>query len=165
MAGTINTNAVLNNRWNAGGEPQVFTGSIAIDPMMDKQYDFALTDDPVALQESKDTQNKLYEIFVKSPYFQKYGGFASQEKNSKPYAKKVEKADIAPLFYYMKNELDKIKKVNIVEMILQINEFFDFNYNYIVNNVLTVPLKAMLYEEIYREGKMKTKMLEQEKLF
>lgn len=153
MAGRINTNAVLNNGWNCGNNDQVFTGTIAVHPDVEKSYDFALTSDPVLLQERQQAQENLYDIFKNSPYFEKYGGIVPD--SSIPFSKKVERSDIIPVFYYMKEELEKRQQLNVSEMIMQINEFFDFNYDYIVNTVLSVPLRAKLFTEVYKDGHRK----------
>ena len=73
MAGIINTEKVLNNTWNVGEDLQALSGTIKINSDMYKQYDFAMTDDPVLLQDKKSTQELLYKIFKESPYFEKYG--------------------------------------------------------------------------------------------
>jgi len=89
MAGIINTGKVLNNAWIQGTAESSSPGSIAIDPSMEKQYDYALTSDPILLQERKDTQEKLYEIFKESPWFEKYGGNIGP--NGVPVPKKIDK--------------------------------------------------------------------------
>lgn len=162
MAGIINTGKVLNNTWIQGTAESTMSGPIAIDPSMEKQYDYALTSDPILLQERKDTQEKLYQIFKDSPYFEKYGGFA--KGTDIPAPKKIEKGDIINVFYYMKEELDKLKKLSISEEIIAINEFFEFNYDTIVNDVLSIPLKSKLYEELWNEHQSKMNNT-QEKLF
>jgi hypothetical protein len=162
MAGIINTEKVLNNTWNVGEDLQVLSGTIKINSDMYKQYDFAMTDDPILLQDKKSTQELLYKIFKESSYFEKYGGFLPD--SSIPFAKKVEKGDIVEIFYYMKEHILKEKKLSIIELVIEICEFFDFNYDYVVNTVLSIPLKSKLYEEVYESG-MKEKMTHEEKLF
>lgn len=162
MAGIINTGKVLNNAWIQGTAESSSPGSISIDPSMEKQYDYALTSDPILLQERKDTQEKLYEIFKESPWFEKYGGNIGP--NGIPIPKKIDKNDVVELFYYMKEKLDNVKKLNVSEVIIAINEFFELNYDEIVNKVLSVPLKSKLYEELYEEHQEKMDV-DQEKLF
>ena len=172
MAGKINTSAVLNNGWNSGGQDQVFTGPITIHPKMEGIYDFALTSDPVLLQEKQRTQEKIFEIFKKSPYFEKYGEFITQEdsesdepKYSKTPKLKIERADIMGLFYYFKEELEKIHKIGIMELVIQICEFFELDYKYVNDHVLSPPLQAKLVREIYNMGYNKEKIENTEQLF
>jgi hypothetical protein len=178
MAGIINTGKVLNNAWLQGTAETTMSGPIAIDPSMEKQYDYALTSDPILLQERKDTQEKLFEIFKVSPWYQKYGGQSlprgtaiegyneadDDEPVKIPVPKKIEKNDVVDLFYYMKSELDKVKKLNVTELVIAINEFFELNYDDIVNKVLSVPLKSKLYEELWEEHQEKMDV-DQERLF
>lgn len=162
MAGIINTGKVLNNAWIQGTAETTMSGPIAIDPSMEKQYDYALTSDPILLQERKDTQEKLFEIFKKSHWYKKYGG--QSDAGGNPVPKKIDKNDVVDLFYYMKEKLDAVKKLNITEIVIAINEFFELNYDDIVNKVLSVPLKSKLYEELWEEHQEKMDV-DQEKLF
>ena len=162
MAGIINTGKVLNNAWIQGTAESSMSGPIAIDPSMEKQYDYALTSDPILLQERKDTQERLFEIFKASPWYEKYGGKIGP--NGIPIPKKVDKNDVVELFYYMKEKLDERKKLNVSEVVIAINAFFELNYDEIVNKVLSVPLKSKLYEELWEEHQEKMDV-DQEKLF
>ena len=70
MAERIHTSKVLNNSYFSGNNVDTdFSSSspMTVSPVVADQYDFALTEDPVLLQERKDTAEKLYEIFIKSP--------------------------------------------------------------------------------------------------
>lgn len=141
-----NTYKILQNSWNTGGGQEVLTGSITVSPLVADQYDFAMTDDPVLLQERKNTAEELYKIFEQSEWFEKYGTMA----------RKVEKNDILPLFYALKAGLDKVKKVSAYETILAICEFADLPYEYVWNNVASVQLKSEVYEDFYKNlGKKK----------
>lgn len=158
MAGIINTAAVFNNGWNSGANEQTFTGTISVHPDMEKTYDYVLTSDPVLLQERKQIQEDLYEIFKDSPFFEKYSGVRENPTNPEEkiyYAKKIERSDVANLFFYMKEQLEQNQQLNITELIMHICEFFELNYDYIINTVLTTPLKAKLYKEVYHSGHKK----------
>lgn len=146
MAGRINTSAVLNNSYFTGNEQPQFTRPIAIDPTLEKQYDYQMTEDPVLLQERKETMETLYDIFKESPYFEKYGVIPGTQI---PQCSKVEKGDIVKLFYYFKEELDKRRDLSAFETVIAINEFFDLNYEYVVENVLSVPIKAEILEDYH----------------
>lgn len=148
----INTLKVLNNRYfNGGGDIEGFTtNSISVSPYMSKQYDYATTDDIVLLNDRKDTAEKIYNIFKKSPYYEKY--------NREGKTKKIIKEDIFPLFYYIKEELEKEKKITTFEYIIAVCEFFEFNYDYIVNKVLSNKLRFELLEDYYNNMGMKDRM-------
>jgi len=50
---------------------------------------------------------------------------------------KIPKDNISEVFNYVKKELQQVKKLNPMELIIAINEFFDFNYDYVYKKVLT----------------------------
>lgn len=157
MAGIINTSAVFNNKWNSGENVQAFSGTISVHPDLDKTYDYVLTSDPVLLQERKQIQEVLYDIFKESPFYSKYDG---KKPGKEPgtfiaCAKKIEKSDIEDLFYYMKEKIEQIQQLNISELIMHICEFFDLDYSHVIKKVLTVPLRAQLYRETYVSGHKK----------
>lgn len=154
--GQINTNKVLNNKWNTGGGQTALSGSISISPDVTSQYDYALTDDPVLLNERKSTAELLYKIFKESPYFEKYG----------KSIKKVEKDDIREIFHYFCKKVLKGKHLNSYELFLSICEFFDFNYEFVWNEVASIPMKSSILEILYKgRSKIKKEMNNQLKLF
>lgn len=150
------TRKILNNSYNQGGNDQVFSSSIQIDPAISDRYNEATTEDPALLIERKETQEEIFKIFTESPYAKKY---------PMENLKKIEKNDIAKVFYYIKEGLDKIRTLSAYELVLSINEFFDFNYNVIWNDVLSVELKGEILEDLYENHGMKSKMQVCKKLF
>ena len=123
-----------------------------VSPVVADQYDYALTEDIVLLNERKDTTNKLYEIWKNSPYIKQYS------VNTSIYnVPKIPKEDINKIFYYMKNKLAEIKTLSAYEMVIAINEFFDFNYDYVVKKVLSPKIRTEILEDYYHNG-MKERM-------
>jgi hypothetical protein len=43
-----------------------------VSPIVANQYEYALTEDIVLLNDRKDTANKLYDIWIDSPYAKNY---------------------------------------------------------------------------------------------
>jgi hypothetical protein len=43
---------------------------MTVSPVVSDQYDYALTEDIVLLNERKDTAEKIYEIWVNSPFYE-----------------------------------------------------------------------------------------------
>ena len=152
----INTNKVLNNRWNTGGGQTVLSGTISISPDVTAQYDYALTDDPVLLNERKNTAELMYDVFKASPYFDKYG----------KTMKKVDKDDIKDIIRYFCKKITEKKHISNYELFLSICEFFDFNYDYIWNEVASIPMKSDILESLYKNrAKIKKEIINQPKLF
>ena len=131
---------------------------MTVSPVVSDQYDYALTEDIVLLNERKDTAEKIYEIWVESPFYEQYKALqdSSLSQGSKT-APKIPKEDISKIFYYVKNQLSKKKKLTMYETIIAINEFFEFNYEYVVKRVISPKIKAQILEDYYNNG-MKQRM-------
>lgn len=162
MSGRINTNSLLkNNAYKNGGVvgDNAFNSSstaMRVDPTLSDRYDFATTEDIVLLNERKDNAEKLYEIFINSPFKEKY------MKGTEVV--KIDKEDILKIFYYCKQHLEKEKSLSTYEMIIAINEFFDFNYDYVFKKILSIKMRSELYADLCRMGKIKVNE-EEERLF
>ena len=116
-----------------------------------------MTDDIVLLNERKDTEQKLYDIWVVSPYVKQFTPVLISEEPLIYNIPKIPKEEISKIFYYMKNKLSEIKTLSAYEMVIAINEFFDFNYDYVVKKVLSPKIKAEILEDYYNNG-MKERM-------
>ena len=116
-----------------------------------------MTDDIVLLNERKDTEQKLYDIWVVSPYVKQFTPVLISEEPLIYNIPKIPKEEISKIFYYMKNKLSEVKTLSAYEMVIAINEFFDFNYDYVVKKVLSPKIKAEILEDYYNNG-MKERM-------
>lgn len=158
----INTSKTLNNRFFNGGPDGMtpfYSSKISVSPSMSKQYDYALTDDPVLLQDRKDTEEKIYNIFIASPFYQKY--------DISKGVTKIDKKDISDIFYYVKEQLEKVKSISTFEMVIGIMDFFDFPADYLVNKVISPKIKCELIDDYAQNMGMKDKIDKQasKKLF
>ena len=113
------------------------------------QYDFATTEDPELLTDRKDTAEIIYKIFVDSSYND--ARFLIEGTQ----VMKIPKDSINEVFNYVKDELLSIKKLNPIELIISINEFFDFNYDFVYRKVLTPKMKQELLEDYYKNEGVK----------
>jgi len=141
----INTTKMLSNDgYFTGGidTESLNNTTIAISPMVYDQYDYSITEDISLDQDRADTQQKLYEIFIKSPFVDVY---TDKETN----IIKIPKEDISKVFYYMKEHLSKIKTISAFETVIAINEFFDFNYEFIAKKVISSKMMAEILEDYY----------------
>ena len=133
--------------------------AMVINPLITDQYDYAFTDDIVLLNERKDTSEKLYDIWINSPYYKIYQT-QNKSENTDTISKtlpKIPKDDISKIFYYMKNKLQQVKNITTYELVIAINEFFNFDYNYVVKKVLSPKIKSEILEDYYNNG-MKERM-------
>lgn len=116
-----------------------------------------MTDDIVLLNERKDTEQKLYDIWVVSPYVKQFTPVLISKEPLVYNIPKIPKEEISKIFYYMKNKLSEVKTLSAYETVIAINEFFDFNYDYVVKKVLSPKIKAEILEDYYNNG-MKERM-------
>lgn len=139
------TKKVLNNNYLTKNiaEESFGNSKITICPAYDTdRHEESFTDDPVLMQERKETKEILYKLFRESPYYGKYPDDPESKK-----VPKIPKDDIMEIFYYFKERLEKAKKISTIELIIGINEFFDFNYDYIAKKVLSPMMLRNMYDE------------------
>lgn len=140
----INTTKTLSNEtfFNGGAENFSSSRNIAINPLVEDRYQESVTEDPVLLQDRLDTDNKLYEIYMNAPWRERYidaDGII-----------KIPKDDIAKVFHYTREKLSKVKKLTAYEMVIAINEFYDFNYDFVVKKVLSPKIISEILEDYYK---------------
>lgn len=116
-----------------------------VNPLLSEQYDYALTENPEQLQERKKNFELIYDIFIKSPY---NDGRFNVSDNKGATIIKVPKENIAEVFEYMRHEIQKVKTISAVEMVIVINEFFEFNYDFVYKKVLTPQMKQAVIEDL-----------------
>lgn len=153
----INTAKVLNSTYfsgeGMGDEYFAPQRAMAVSPLVSEQYDFAMTDDPVLLNERKDTAEKLYEIYKNSPFKDLY--------MSKLGVMKVPRDKIFEVFHYTRNELIKVKALTAMEVVIAINEFYELNYDFVYNKILTPQMKVEILDDYYNNQGMKDRMDEE----
>ena len=116
-----------------------------------------MTDDIVLLNERKDTEQQLYDIWIVSPFVKQFTPVLISKEPLVYNIPKIPKEEISKIFYYMKNKLSEVKSLSAYETVIAINEFFDFNYDYVVKKVLSPKIKAEILEDYYNNG-MKERM-------
>lgn len=148
----INTTKTLHNSYFDGKNYDLNFDSNApmqVHSEVTSQYDFATTDDPELLTDRKDTAEIIYKIFMDSSLSD--GRFLIDGTQ----VIKIPKDSVSDVFNYVKDELLKVKKLNPIEQVIAINEFFDFNYDYVYRKVLTPKMKQELLEDYYRNEGVK----------
>lgn len=151
----INTSKTLHNSYFDADKYDLSFNSnapIQVNSDMYDQYDYAMTDDIELLNDRKNSAELIYEIFVSSQYND--GRFLIKDTS----VIKIPKENIEEVFNYTKTELDKVKKLNPIELIIAINEFFDFNYDYVYKKVLTPKMKQELLDDYYKNEGMQTRL-------
>ena len=138
-----NTTKVLNNTYNAVDRETGTTSAITISPLISHLYEESVSDDISDLYQNRINDETMYELYVESPFYEKY-------KNS---TKKIEKADAYDIYVYFRDKLlQKNKGINIVQVFFAILEFFELNYDKMYNDVISINDKSQILsvlENIY----------------
>lgn len=153
----INTAKTLHNSYFDGKNYDLnFNNNTPIQVHSDvaDQYDYAVTVDPELLNDRKDSAEIIYQIFMDSSLSD--GRFSVEGSQ----VIKIPKDSIGTVFNYVKNELMKVKKLNPIELVIAINEFFDFNYDFVYRKVLTPQMKQELLEDYYKNEGIKKQVNE-----
>lgn len=156
----INTAKTLHNSYFDGNNyDQSFNSNspMSIDPRCEGWYDFALTEDPELLNDRKNTAELIHKIFNESEYSD--GRFIDKGKDGTAQVLKIPKDFVEEVYKYVDEKLRETKKLDPIEQIIAINEFFDFDYKFVYNKVLTPTMKQEILEEFYKNGDMHERML------
>ena len=150
----INTAKVLNNTYftgdGMGDEYFAPARTMQVSPLVSEQYDFAMTEDIVLLNERKDTAEKIFEIYNSSPYAGQY--------KTKLGVMKVPKDKVFEIFHYTRKKLAAVKNITAFEMVLAINEFYEFSYEFVYTKVLSPAMKVEILDDYYHNQGMKDRM-------
>lgn len=123
---------------------------MALSPLISDQYDYSITEDIVLLTERKDTAELLYKIYENSPY---KGKFLNHNN-----VIKIPRDAITEIFYYTRKELLKYKSLSAMEIVIAINEFYELNYDYVYNKVLSPKMKQEILDDYYNNHGMRDRM-------
>ena len=110
-------------------------------------YDDILSPNMDNIRVNKMLEEELYDLFLKSPYKEKYSVW-----------RKIDKKDIYDLFYYFKSLLLKSHKYNLTDIFICIAEFFEINYS-LLYDVINLKDKESIIGEIERSFNVKRKII------
>lgn len=130
------TDKIFNNTWNSVERTTGTTSAITVDPQMDECYDDATTSDIIELYAIRNINKNLYEIFIGSPFYEKY-------KNNK----RIDKNELYDVYVYFRDALHSVMpEITYVQMFLGIAEFFDLNYEIMYNDIISIEDKSKILE-------------------
>ena len=143
---------ILNNSYNSGEiEFQAFTSPMKVDSKVAPLYQDNLSENMIEQRTEKMLENNLYDIFIESPYYEKY-------KNPK----RVDKGDMAKMYYYFKERLVKDNSYTTTQIFIGFAEFFQINYDQLHEEVGVLDKESLLREMAETKGvsyKIKSKRL------
>ena len=142
---------IINNSFNSGEMAfREFTQTIKVDNRVSGLYEDQLGD-VIEHRAFKVLNDAIYEIFIESPFYQKY-----------KVPKRVDKNDMIKMYYFFKEELLKKKDFSPMEIFIGFAEFFQINYDQLYNEVRVLDKESLLKELNEKYGlknKIKTKRL------
>jgi len=142
---------IINNSFNSGElNFQEFTQTIKVDSRVSGLYEDQLGD-VIEHRNMSVLNDRIYEIFVESPFHKKY-------KNPK----RVDKNDMIKMYYYFKEEVGKDKKFSSMEVFIGFAEFFQINYDQLYGEIRVLDKESLLKELNEKYGlsdRIKTKRL------
>lgn len=143
---------IINNSYNQGEQNyEEFSGPMKVHDSVFTLYEDQLGENIIEKRTLKMLDDEMYEIFVKSPYYEKY--------------KKIKRADgndRMKMYYYFKERLSSEKKYSNMEMFIAFAEFFQVNYEQLYNEVGVLDKEGLLKELNEKYGlkdRIKTKRL------
>lgn len=150
-------NEIINNSYeDVDYTNDRFTQStLSIDPMASENYKEILSEDLDEIYNLKQLDEALSELYINSPWYSKYG----------TNIKKVERGDMSDIYYYFKERLENTKMFSIVHIFCAICEFFDFNYKYVYNDIVSLRDKAHILEALEEKYGLENYFSKSVKLF
>lgn len=142
---------IINNSFNNGElNYQEFTMAIKVDSKVSDLYEDQYGD-LIEYRSKQLINDKIHEIFLKSPYYEKY-------KNPK----RVDKNDMIKMYYFFKDAVMEFKNFSTMQIFIGFAEFFQINYDQLYGEIRVLDKEALLKElnEKYNlKGRIKTKRL------
>lgn len=143
---------IINNSYNTGDiDYESFSQTMKVDDKISHLYKDIHSDNIVEERTLKILDEKLYELFLESPYYEKY-------KNPK----RVDKNDLVKMYYYFKDLLLKENTFSSTQIFMGFAEFFQVNYDLLYTEVGVLDKEGLLKElneKLSLNKKIKTKKL------
>jgi len=147
----IRQDKIINNTYNQGEQSYEELGTMKVHDSVFSLYEDQLGDNIIENRTLKMLDDEMYDIFKKSPYYEKY---------KKP--KRADGNDRIKMYYYFKQQLLEQRKYTNMEIFIAFAEFFQVNYDQLYNEVGVLDKEGLLRELNEKYGlthKIKTKRL------
>lgn len=148
---------IINNNYNNVdfSEQCLSTSPIAVSPMVYDRYEESLSEDIGDMYVRKEIYDALLSIYENSEYYKKYG----------KDVKKLEKKDVADIYYSFKQQLTMNTTYSLVQIFCAIAEFFDLNYKTLYNDVISLEDKAQIIEILQETYGLENTISKSKRLF
>ena len=148
----LKTDKIINNSYNQGEQTYEDFGAVMkVHDSVMSLYEDQLGENIVENRTLKMLDDEMYDLFEKSPYYEKY---------KKP--KRADGNDRVKMYYYFKEKLLEKKKYTNMEIFIAFAEFFQVNYEQLYAEVGVLDKEGLLRElnQKYKiTHKIKTKRL------
>lgn len=126
---------IINNSYNTGEiEYQDFSTPMKVHDKVAGQYTENLSENIIEERTIIMLNNKLFELFEKSEFYEKY-----------KIIKRVDKGDMLKMYYYFKSKLENENFSNS-QIFIGFAEFFQINYDQLYNEVGVKDKQQLLIE-------------------
>jgi len=118
---------------------------------VEDQYSDIISEKILDVRMNKALEEDLYDIFVVSPFYEKYRTLRKLDKN-----------ELLKIYYHFKHEIVKLNKYSTAEVFMAFAEFFQVNYDVFYGELGVLDKEELLKEVSEKYGlqkKIKTKKL------
>lgn len=142
---------IINNSFNEGEQNYEDFGTMKVHDAVYSLYDDQIGDNIIENRVLKMLDEEMYELFIKSPYYEKYKKLKRADGN-----------DRVEMYYYFKQRLLQKKNYTNKEIFIAFSEFFQVNYDQLYSEIGVLDKECLLKELTEKYGltnKIKTKRL------
>ncbi|MCK9446226.1 hypothetical protein M0Q50_04975 [bacterium] len=132
----VREDKIENNSYNRGESPnEDFGQTMKVHDSVISLYNDQLGENIIENRITKRLENEIYEIFISSPYYEKY---------KKP--KRADSNDRIKMFYYFKDKLLSKNKYSNKDIFIAFAEFFQINYDQLYSEISVLDKESLLKE-------------------
>jgi len=138
---------IINNSYNTGEiDFEAFNSAMKIDDRISDLYEDQHSDNMIEVRVIKSLNDDMYDIFKKSPYYEKYKKI-----------KRVDKNDMIEMYYYFKEKLITKNTYSSSQIFIGFAEFFQINYDQLYSEIGVMD-KENLLKELDSHNRLKNKV-------
>lgn len=127
---------ILNNSFNTGDiNYDTFTQPMKVDERVTHLYKDSMSENMVEERTLRLLDEKMYELFMDSPFHEKYAS-----------PKRVDKNDLLKMYYYFKDKLVRENSYTYAQIFMGFAEFFQINYDQLYAEVGVMDKEGLLRE-------------------
>lgn len=148
---------IFNNSYDSVeyGRERTTNASISISPLIEDRYKENTSENMEEVYDMNELMEFINEEYKKSEFYEKY----------KQDPKDIDRCDVLNIYYYFKDKIKAQGRYDVIQTFCAIAEVFNFKYNTLYNNMITLEEKAEILEAFEQNMGMKKRFLRAKKLF